>query len=61
MSGASTAPTTRTSPSGLNNLASLLQDTGRHAEAENPLYRRAGTDSARSSYCPDHPKVAATL
>ncbi|MGB0084687.1 MAG: FxSxx-COOH system tetratricopeptide repeat protein, partial [Rhodomicrobiaceae bacterium] len=43
----------------LNNLAQLLQDTGRLAEAE-PLMRRAlGIDEA--AYGPDHPRVAIRL
>ncbi len=43
----------------LNNLATLLRDTNRMAEAE-PLYRRAlAIDEA--SYGPDHPDVARDL
>ena len=44
---------------GLNNLAELLRDTNRLAEAE-PLYRRAlAIDEA--SFGPDHPEVARGL
>ena len=38
---------------GLNNLASLLEDTNRHSEAE-PLFRRALT-ICEASFGPDHP------
>ncbi len=43
----------------LNNLARLLQDPNRLAEAE-PLMRRALTIS-KASYGPDHPEVARDL
>jgi tetratricopeptide (TPR) repeat protein len=43
----------------LNNLASLLQDSGRPAEAE-PLIRRALAIAERA-YGPDHPRVAVRL
>ena len=45
--------------SALNNLAGLLQDTNRLAEAE-PLYRRA-LEIDEASYGPDHPEVATDL
>ena len=45
--------------SGLNNLARLLQDTNRLAEAE-PLMRRALAIDEKSSG-PDHPNVAIRL
>jgi tetratricopeptide (TPR) repeat protein len=44
--------------SSLNNLASLLQDTNRHSEAE-PLYRRSLAIGEK--HCPDHPEVARWL
>ncbi len=44
---------------GLNNLAQLLQDTNRLAEAE-PLMRRALAID-ETSYGPDHPNVAIRL
>jgi tetratricopeptide (TPR) repeat protein len=44
---------------GLNNLASLLQDTNRHSEAE-PLFRRA-LKIVEASYGPNHPNVARGL
>ena len=53
------APTIPTSPSDLNNLAQLLQDTNRLSDAE-PLMRRAlAIDEA--SFGPDHPNVARDL
>ena len=46
----------RTSPTALNNLAQLLQDTNRLGEAE-PLMRRALAIDEKS-FGPDHPNVA---
>ena len=40
-----------------NNLASLLEDRGKYAEAE-PLYRRA-FEILQSSFGPEHPKTLA--
>ncbi len=48
-------PNTRTSPSDLNNLASLLQATNRLSEAE-PLMRRA-VEIFEASLGADHPRT----
>ena len=46
-------------PVALNNLAQLLQDTNRLAEAEEPMRRALAIDEA--SFGPDHPDVAIDL
>jgi hypothetical protein len=49
------APTRGPASLGLSNLAGLLTETNRHAEAE-PLYRRA-LAIFEKSFGPDHPNV----